>query len=239
MLVGGKLSISIRFISQEFARHHKANRPQSRLPCTRNEIIPPIFYIINLSANDLTTLTMSPIINILRTTSLATLLASAFVASAPAPAPVPQTSNPVPAVRRSQCASKGATGHIEWGIYVVNTTMPSDQGSGSWGGGLLDNINGKAGCAPTNWQAQVDDANPQGVGCTFNTPDFCTVNQISDAIHAASSENDQKVITPGGGQWVYCEGDTLNDLFDDAGAVINTLSQDLGAVAGLLGSFAK
>ncbi|KAL2046810.1 hypothetical protein N7G274_000828 [Stereocaulon virgatum] len=104
--------------------------------------------------------------------------------------------------------------------------MPSNKGSGTWGGGLLDNINGKAGCAPMSWQAQVDDANPQGVGCTFNTPITCTVNRISDAIHAASSENDQKVIAPGGGQWVYCEGDTLTDLFDTTGAIISGLAQD-------------
>lgn len=174
-------------------------------------------------------------------TSFAILITAALAAPgpAPAPAPVPQTSNPVPAVRRSQCVSKGAPAHIEWGVYVMNTTMPSNQGSGSWGGGLLDNINGKTGCDPTSWQAQVDDADPQGVGCTFSTTDFCTVNDISDAIHAASSENDAKVITDGGGQWVYCEGDTLTDLFDTAGAVISGLSQDLGAVAGLLGDFAK
>ena len=65
------------------------------------------------------------------------------------------------------------------------------------------------------------------------------MNQISDAIHAASSENDQSVITDGEGQWVYCEGDTLSDLFNDAGAITSGLAQDLGAVAGFLGDFAK
>ena len=158
---------------------------------------------------------------------LAALLATGFVASAPAPAPAPQTTDPVPAVRQSQCVSKGATDHIEWGIYVANTTMPSAQGSGSWGGGLLDNINGKAGCAATSWQAQLDNGNPQGVGVTLNTPDFCTVNQISDAINAASS------------QWVYCSGDTLNDLFDDTGAIISSLSEDVGNLAGFFKDFAK
>ncbi|KAL9065483.1 MAG: hypothetical protein Q9161_008188 [Pseudevernia consocians] len=88
-------------------------------------------------------------------------------------------------------------------------------------------------------ECQVDIADPQGVGCTFNSPDTCTVNQVSDAIHAASSENDDEVITPNGGQWVYCDGDTLTDLFDATGAVISGLTQDLGAVAGLLGDFAK
>ena len=167
------------------------------------------------------------------------LLLSIIAAVSAAPAPVPQAAPVLPNTRASQCASKGGPGHIEWGIYVVNTTMPSDHNSGSWAGGLLDNINGKAGCAPTSWQAQVDSADPQGVGATFNTPDFCTVNQISDAIHAASSENNQKQTIPAGGQWVYCQGDTLSDLFDDAGKAFSTLSQDLGAVAGLLGGFGK
>ena len=139
--------------------------------------------------------------------------------------------------RTSQCVSRGGAAHIEWGIYVVNTTMPSNQGSGTWGGGLLDNINGKAGCAPTSWQAQVDSATPQGVGATFNTPDFCTVNDISDAINAASTENDQWGMN-NPGQWVYCSGDTLNDLFDDTGAVIASIAEDIGAVAGLLSMFA-
>ena len=153
---------------------------------------------------------------------------------APALEPVPSSITS----RTSQCVSRGGAAHIEWGIYVVNTTMPSNQGSGTWGGGLLDNINGKAGCAPTSWQAQVDSASPQGVGVTFNTPDFCTVNDISNAINAASTENDQEQMgNPG--QWVYCSGDTLNDLFDDTGAVIANIAEDIGAVAGLLGMFAK
>jgi hypothetical protein len=153
-------------------------------------------------------------------------------AAAPGPVPSPITS------RTSQCVSRGGAAHIEWGIYVVNTTMPSNQGSGTWGGGLLDNINGKAGCAPTMWQAQVDSATPQGVGATFNTPDFCTVNDISNAINAASSENDQEQMD-NQSQWVYCSGDTLNDLFDDTGAVLANIAEDIGAVAGLLSMFAK
>lgn len=166
---------------------------------------------------------------------IATALAGPIAARAGPLAP--RQTLPSTATRSSQCASKGATGHIEWGVYVVNTTMPSDQGSGSWGGGFLDNINGKAGCAPTSWQAQVDDADPQGVAATFNTPDFCTVNQISDAIHAASSEADDG--SYGSGQWVYCEGDTLNDLFDDTGKIIEGLTEELGQAAGLLSGFAK
>ena len=167
---------------------------------------------------------MSPIKTLFYSMPLTILLATAFAAPGLALAPVAQKSNPVPAVRRSQCVSTGAPLHIEWAIYVVNTTRPSRQGSGTWGGGLLDNFNGKAGCVPTSWQAQFDDADPQGVGCT--------VNQISDAIHTASSENNQKIITSGGGQWLYCEGDILTDLFDTTGAVLSGLAQDLGAVAG-------
>jgi len=119
----------------------------------------------------------------------------------------------------------------------MNTTMPSDQGSGSWGGGLLDNINGKVGCAPTSWQAALDAGTPQGVGCTFNTPLTCQTDQIVDAIHAASTEADD--YTYGPGQWVYCEGDTLTDLFDGTGQIISGLTQELGSVAGLLSAFAK
>lgn len=210
----------------------------NEFPYTENHSTSPILLLFYTATEILTMLLVK---NIPSITPLAILVAAALAApgAVPAPAPVPQTTDPVPAVRRSQCVSKSAPAHIEWGIYVMNTTMPSNQGSGSWGGGLLDNINGKAGCAPTSWQAQLDDADPQGVGCTFNTPDFCTVNQISDAIHAASSENDDKVITDGSGQWVYCEGDTLTDLFDAAGSVISSLSQDLGDVAGFLGAFAK
>lgn len=174
---------------------------------------------------------MSPFATTVAGFFAATLLATAFAAPAPQAAPV------LPATRSSQCASKPGTGHIQWGVYVVNTTMPSDQGSGSWGGGLLDNINGQIGCAPTSWQAQLDSANPQGVGATFNTPDTCTVNQISNAIHAASSERNDHSF--GDGQWVYCEGDTLNDLFDDAGKIIQGIASDVGAVAGLMSGFHK
>lgn len=174
---------------------------------------------------------MSPIATMLSSSFIVALIGTALTAPAPQAAPV------LPPTRSSQCASKPATIHIEWGIYVVNTTMPSDKGSGSWGGGLLDNINGKSACAPTSWQAQVDSANPQGVGATFNTPLGCSVNDISNAIHAASTESNQNTFGPG--QWVYCEGDTLNYLFDGLGKVIQGISQDVGAVAGLLGSFAK
>lgn len=183
--------------------------------------------------------TMSP-----STLNLSSFLAAIFIAAAtgipnPVPAPVPQTTNPVPpsGPPGSACVSRGTTLHIEWGIYVVNTTMPSDQGSGSWGGGLLDNINGAIGCAPTSWQAQVDAGNPQGVGCTFNTPIWCQTDQIVHAIHAASSEhNDRKF---GDGQWVYCEGDTLTDLFDSAGQIISGFEKWMGDAAGILTSFAK
>lgn len=160
------------------------------------------------------------------TTRLSSVFAAALLATTLA-APAPQAAPPVPATRSSQCVSKGATAHIEWGVYVANTTMPSAQGSGSWGGGFLDNINGEVGCAPTSWQAQLDTATPQGVGCTFNTPDFCQVDQIADAIHAAS------------GQWVYCSGDTLSDLFDDAGNIISGLTQEVGNLAGIFADFAK
>jgi len=119
----------------------------------------------------------------------------------------------------------------------MNTTMPSDQGSGSWGGGLLDNINGKVGCAPTSWQAALDSGDPQGVGCTFNTPLTCQTDQIVHAINSASTESNQH--TFGDGQWVYCEGDTLTDLFDGTGQIISGLTKELGDVAGLLGAFAK
>ncbi|KAI4122709.1 MAG: hypothetical protein LQ338_005658 [Usnochroma carphineum] len=170
------------------------------------------------------------------TNKLSTLVIAALAASTVA-APAPQTTNPVPAVRRSQCASKGATGHTQWAVYVVNTTMPSDQGSGSWGGGFLDNINGEFGCAPTAWQAVLDSAEPQGVACTFNTPLFCQTDRIVDAIHAASTEASDHTFGPG--QWVYCEGDTLTDLFDGTWQIISSLTQELGAVADLLGAFAK
>ena len=169
-------------------------------------------------------------------TKSSSLLVAALAATTLA-APAPQDSSPVPAERRSQCVSKGATGHIEWGVYVANTTMPSDQGSGSWGGGFLDNINGAVGCAPTSWQAVLDSVDPQGVGCTFNTPLTCQTDQIVDAIHAASSEANDRSF--GEGQWVYCEGDTLSDLFDGTGEIISGLTQELGDVAGLLEAFAK
>ena len=165
-------------------------------------------------------------------TLLLTTLATTTFAS-----PTPQTTDSVSVTRRSRCASKGAIGHTQWVVYVENTTMPSDQGSGSWGGGFLDNINGAVGCAPTSWQAVLDSSNPQGVGCTFNTPLTCQTDQIVNAIHAASSEaNDH---TFGDGQWVFCEGDTLNDLFDGTGHILAGLAQALGDVAGMLEAFAK
>ena len=149
-----------------------------------------------------------------QSTKLSGFFAAALITTAlAAPAPAPQAiNNPVPATRASQCVFRGGPIHIEWSVYVVNTTMPSNQGSESWGGGLLDNINGEQACAPTSWQAQLDNANPQGVEATFNTPLRCSVNDISNAIHAAFTEgNDLKF---GPGQWVYCQGDTLTEMFD-------------------------
>lgn len=168
-----------------------------------------------------------------------TVFCAAVLATAIA-SPTPQTTNPVPnggkGGLKSQCVSKGADQHTEWGIYVVNTTMPSDQGNGAWGGGLIDNLRGQDNCDPQQWQAQVDANNPQGVGATFNTDSRCQVDQVSKAINAASSENDQNVIGTTG-QWVYCEGDTLNDLYSSEGQVISGIEGALGSVAGLLTAF--
>ena len=175
---------------------------------------------------------MSPI-NI----KISTLLLAALALTSHA-SPTPQANDPIPAIRSSKCASKGATLHTEWVVYVVNTTMPSDQGSGSWAGGFLDNINGAPGCwPPTSWQAILDSADPQGVGCTFNTPLTCQTDSIVDAIHAASSERTD--YSYGEGQWVYCGGDTLSDLFDGTGQLLEGLTEELGAVAGMLEGFGK
>ena len=162
--------------------------------------------------------------------------------------PVPQsdssyaaniTSDPVPTTLISQCASKGVDTHIEWGVYVANTTMPSNRGSGSWAGGLLDNLRGQKGCKPSSWQALLDNANPQGVGVSFNTGASCQTNQVVHAIYAASSENDQDGF--GDGEWVYCAGDTEADRYNAtqlelsaAGKALGGLGSVVGAIPGLL-----
>ncbi|MCJ1333502.1 hypothetical protein MMC10_010202, partial [Thelotrema lepadinum] len=105
----------------------------------------------------------------------------------------------------SQCVSKGATLHTEWAVYMNGNTM------GNWGQGLLDNVNGRGVCSPTSWQAQLD--NKGGVAATFNSATTCSVNDVSDAIKAAS------------GQWVHCSGDTLSNFFDSAATVIQGLEQ--------------
>ncbi|KAI9659016.1 MAG: hypothetical protein M1821_001976 [Bathelium mastoideum] len=155
---------------------------------------------------------------------VAALAASAGAAPSPqgndSSSPIPNT--PAGTVPQSQCVSKGSKMFVEWAVYTVNSTMSS--GSGGWAGGLWDNIN-RVPCRPGDWQCQID--NKGGVGCTFHTSDFCNGNQVSNAIHAASN------------QWVYCQGDTLTDLFDDTGKVYSGMEQWLGNAAQLLSAFAK
>jgi hypothetical protein len=101
--------------------------------------------------------------------------------------------------------------------------MPSDQGNGDWAGGLIDNLRG-VDCNPAQWQAQVDHSTPQGVGATFNTDSGCMVDQVSKAINQASSERDDK--SSGSSQWVYCQGDTLTNLYDAQGQVLKGIEED-------------
>ncbi|KAI5201534.1 hypothetical protein AUEXF2481DRAFT_44886 [Aureobasidium subglaciale EXF-2481] len=120
----------------------------------------------------------------------------------------------------AQCSSKHGSVSNFWGIYY-----PHRGGNvGDWANGILDNVRGR-GCLVTNWQAIQD--NEDGVACTFSVPLTCQAYDIAAALNAAS------------GEWIYCEGDTMNGLFDGAGQVISGFAGVLGDVAGALGIFAK
>ena len=61
---------------------------------------------------------MSPMVNQLSALFLAALAAPSFAS------PMPQTSNPVPAVRQSQCVSEGVSNPVL--LYPVLTLVPGN-----------------------------------------------------------------------------------------------------------------
>lgn len=107
------------------------------------------------------------------------------------------------------------------GIYMPNNLMPSAQGTGAWGGGLIDNLRGSETapldwCNPIQWQAVTDDAGT-GLAAAFNVEVGCTGYDVANALHAAS------------GVWVICA--------DDIGADVDTLASIGSSVASILAPF--
>jgi hypothetical protein len=108
------------------------------------------------------------------------------------------------------------------GIYVPNNLMPSAQGTGAWGGGLIDNLRGSETapldwCNPLGWQAVTDDAGT-GLAAVFNVEVGCSGSDVASALQAAS------------GIWAICA--------DDLGADIDTLISIGTSVATVLAPFA-
>ena len=148
------------------------------------------------------------------TTAFVTSLAATTAFAAPA-TPIEKRDTPP-----AQCVSKHGSVSNFWGIYY-----PQRGGNvGDWGVGILDNVRGH-GCLVTNWQAVPDNGN--GIAVTFNAPLTCQAYDIAAALNAAS------------GEWVYCEGDTMNGLFDSAGQVISGFVEVLGQAASALSAFGK
>jgi hypothetical protein len=108
------------------------------------------------------------------------------------------------------------------GIYMPNNLMPSAQGTGAWGGGLIDNLRGSETapldwCNPLQWQAVTDNAGT-GLAAVFNVEVGCTGDDVAHALNAAS------------GVWVICA--------DDIGADTDTLISIGASVATVLAPFA-
>lgn len=116
---------------------------------------------------------------------------AAAVAAAPVAAdPVTVDGVNTTALPDPMCGYKFHITSPYFAIYMPNTTMPSDQGTGTWGGGLIDNLRGKETaiadeCNPLNWQATIDDAQ-RGLACVFNVQVGCSATDVSRALHAAS-----------------------------------------------------
>ncbi|KEQ95133.1 hypothetical protein AUEXF2481DRAFT_237844 [Aureobasidium subglaciale EXF-2481] len=144
-------------------------------------------------------------------------IAATTVLAAPAPILINRDSKPP-----NQCATKGGSVSNFWGVYMNDNLMSSAQGTGDWAGGFLDNLRGRCGSI-TNWQAIPD--NSGGIACSFNTSKFCQAYDVAAALHAAS------------GEWVYCEGLTMNDLFDSAGNIIEGFMGVLGDAASIVEPF--
>ncbi|PNP78485.1 hypothetical protein FNYG_08171 [Fusarium nygamai] len=105
------------------------------------------------------------------------------------------------------------------GIYVPGNLMPSAQGTGEWGGGLIDNLRGALPlnwCNPIGWQAELDEAGT-GLVCTFNVPVGCGGDTVARALHAAS------------GEWTICA--------QDIGANAETLASAGANVVSMLSEF--
>jgi hypothetical protein len=78
------------------------------------------------------------------------------------------------------------------------------QGTGAWGGGLIDNLRGQGVadiCNPVDWQA-VTDAKGTGLIAKWNAKAGCTADMIAHALNAASNI------------WVICPDD-LDAEFND------------------------
>lgn len=82
----------------------------------------------------------------------------------------------------------GVAAH-SWAVYIPGQMEPSAQGSGSWGGGFLDNLRGQCGVI-TNWEAALD---PPGTGvyATFETIISCSGKKVHDAAWLASDPNNR------------------------------------------------
>lgn len=179
--------------------------------------------------------------------------ALATMASMTYAAPVNSTTFHEEFVRQAQnglagaCALQPQTWGPHIGIYVPGTLMPSAQvsqqpifdlitsdwriqGTGSWGGGLIDNLRGYAAdiCNPTDWQA-VPDGDGTGLIATFYAEVLCTGDKVANAIHAASYGD-----TYPNGLWMVCN-DNLGEQFSATGGFIAQLGEaGAGALAGFL-----
>jgi hypothetical protein len=163
------------------------------------------------------------------TTSLAILTGlAAMAAAAPVDSP-PLNNTDLDLVAARQSSNQGAMCGYQFhptfpyiGIYMPNNLMPSAQGTGAWGGGLIDNLRGSETapldwCNPLGWQAVTDDAGT-GLAAVFNVEVGCSGYDVANALHAAS------------GIWVIC----ANDL----GADFDTLASIGLSVATVLAPFA-
>ena len=139
---------------------------------------------------------------------LVTLIPAIVSSPAPLPEPAPVPASPYdperPTTPGSSCTCRTITDHLlpalplalRFDVYIPGQTEPSLQGSGSWGGGFLDNL--RTQCRSVwLWEAHLDevDAPHTGVHATFVIPRSSGTGNVQDAAWLGSDPNNRIYLT--------------------------------------------
>ena len=125
---------------------------------------------------------------------------------------LPKDTDPTPGSSCIRALTRSPVFHVRmfiWTVIIPGQMLPSTQGSGSWGGGLLDNLRGQCGDISL-WTVNLDGvkAPDTGIWALFYSA-TCTLQQVRMAVWMASNADNRINVEcewPHGGSKIIVEG---------------------------------